>query len=845
MRTRFFEIGHSAPRAGAGLCASSAAGAAALLLIGGAPLAGALLHAQPGLSAASQINPPLGPYTNPKPADFTDPAGYAASDRVVLTAYFYWYDIYSKAHIFDSDGSDALTDHPPTLADFSYKSKAWHKTQLVDMMAAGVDVLLPVYWGEPSQRKPNRPISEQPWSFSGLVPLAQARDELLAEGKAPPRIGMFYDTSTLQYNQAGQRIDLTTAYGRQWFYESVRDFFSVIPPRHWAMIEGKPIVFLYSAAFAAAHDQSCMDYLRWAFANEFGGHAPYVVREVSWQTQSDNVYAWGGALGLKNPGVASLGPGYDDSAVLGRTPLIVSRERGAFFERNWLRFLNRPSKLVMVETWNEYHEGTDVADSLEYGRAYLELNRKYVDLFKQGVRPPRPRGPYSDVKCVTVTLQSANLENGLVQFEHADGVTQAAEAGGRSCRAVVPTVHGGKYVYARIDDSFKWADAMLVDVEVEYYDSAGGSFRIEFDGSDTNAPFQGAYSASKTKVSLNGSNAWKTAVFRLLEARFLNSQNGGADFRLAVQADQFYVRQVKVTRLGVPAEAGQPVRGCQQDFADPLGTNWTATAASPPSFRQTGGLLRVQTGGQAGCLLFTAPGSDPPAQELLARLRVVEFAGTDLLLGGLAVAVDSGANTGLTCDFAVGPAGERRLALRGGKLPAGPAASVAWQLNKWYWVRLRHQTNQLTNYPDLYARVWLADGETPEPDTWLAWWDYCPASSARRGWAGIRAGATGAPAVLEFDYFLLKSDGLSETIARLPARKAARPELTAAGFTPQGGFELRLRGEPEAGYQIEFSTNLQQWIATPVATEADGVAAFRDASASARPRCFYRARSGS
>jgi hypothetical protein len=39
--------------------------------------------------------------------------------------------------------------------------------------------------------------------------------------------------------------------------------------------------------------------------------------------------------------------------------------------------------MVVIETWNEFHEGTDIADSREYGRQYLELTRKYVDQFKQ------------------------------------------------------------------------------------------------------------------------------------------------------------------------------------------------------------------------------------------------------------------------------------------------------------------------------------------------------------------------------------------------------------------------------------------------------------------------------
>lgn len=39
----------------------------------------------------------------------------------------------------------------------------------------------------------------------------------------------------------------------------------------------------------------------------------------------------------------------------------------------------------MVETWNEWHEGTDVAVPKEYGRRYIELTLKYLavdDSFK-------------------------------------------------------------------------------------------------------------------------------------------------------------------------------------------------------------------------------------------------------------------------------------------------------------------------------------------------------------------------------------------------------------------------------------------------------------------------------
>jgi hypothetical protein len=120
-----------------------------------------------------------------------------------------------------------------------------------------------------------------------------------------------------------------------------------------------------------------------SFAREFAGRTPYIAPEVSWNVKADNKVAWGGALGLKTPGIASLGPGYDHSAVRGRSPLAVDRRDGKFYEEQWEKFLKQPSQIVVLETWNEFHEGTDIAASREYGRKYIDLTRMYTDRFKQ------------------------------------------------------------------------------------------------------------------------------------------------------------------------------------------------------------------------------------------------------------------------------------------------------------------------------------------------------------------------------------------------------------------------------------------------------------------------------
>jgi hypothetical protein len=35
-----------------------------------------------------------------------------------------------------------------------------------------------------------------------------------------------------------------------------------------------------------------------------------------------------------------------------------------------------------LETWNEFHEASDIADSTQYGRTYIDLTRRLISQFK-------------------------------------------------------------------------------------------------------------------------------------------------------------------------------------------------------------------------------------------------------------------------------------------------------------------------------------------------------------------------------------------------------------------------------------------------------------------------------
>ncbi|OIP03335.1 MAG: hypothetical protein AUJ96_14775 [Armatimonadetes bacterium CG2_30_66_41] len=490
-----------------------------------------------------QTPPPPGPHCPLTVEQLKPVESYRADQPVVGTYFFYWYDIYSKAHFVNGDGSDALVDHPVSNDDFSFKSVAWWKRELQDVTAAGIDFILPVYWGCPGDYAG--------WSFAGLPPLVEAWEELTREGKAPPRVGLFYDTSTLQHNPSGKRLDLSLDAGKQWFYATVRDFFSFLPPKMWAAVDGRPIVVLYSPGFAAKQDPALFPFVREHFRQDFATDL-YLVKSLGWEGEADNLSSWGGALGLKAYGVTALGPGYDHHAVPGRAPLVVDREGGAFYSRMWEQFLAynlpRRAKIVLVETWNELHEGTDICDTKEYGRRFIDLTAKYAKLFKEGVVLPKT-GPFADAQQVEWDASRSDEKLGIALRNSGDGLMEPTELADRKCWRTRQSEHGGKYAYVDLDDGFLFdeADATLL-VEVEYLDRGFTSFLLEYDSADPTASVrEGAFKALGQPVQCGGTGDWKRATLTITGARLANRCNGG-DLRFAVLGGELAISRVTAKR---------------------------------------------------------------------------------------------------------------------------------------------------------------------------------------------------------------------------------------------------------------------------------------------------------
>ena len=447
-------------------------------------------------------------------ASAQQPHSWTSHDKIALSYYFYWYNVHDGEHFTNRDGSDSLTNHPPadSLPNFSYTDPSWHQEQMQDMVAAGIDVALPVYWGD---------TGDLFWSQTGLRAMVTALQSMAQAGIPFPGIGMFLDTTSLWKQNGLQPLDVTTPSGKATVYGMVYDYFNIIPKSLWATIDGRPIIVLYySSVWLAAYDQSSLDYVSQRFQSDFG-IVPYIIRERSWTgVVTDAAYAWGAAL--SGPVIvgdaASVGPGYDDSAILNRSPHRYQSRECGFYQRGWDEIISSVPRLVFVETWNELHEATEVAATREYGRQYIDLTARNVARWKSSTG-------FATAPLVWMSPGRDRFQSGLrITLNFGDGVWNVNRVAGRDAVDVDPK-RPSYYIYLDVNDDFLHAMSTPVWVTVEYLDVGTSPWRIEYDSATK--PY-----TAVAGVPMGNTGLWKRTTFALPDAYFGGRENGGSDLRI-------------------------------------------------------------------------------------------------------------------------------------------------------------------------------------------------------------------------------------------------------------------------------------------------------------------------
>lgn len=474
------------------------------------------------------------------------PGGYPAplGERAVFTYYFYWYDTQTGTQ---TDAVDPLTDHPPASPPITFRGTAWHRRQIEDALYAGVDVLLPVYWAGSVPRF---------WAEPGVVNLARALEEVRLSGRTPPAVGMFYDTNS----QRG--LDLRTKAGRDTIWAGVRFFFRTVPKHYWAKADGdRPVIWFWTSDVLGGYDSGFLADLSARFEAEFGVR-PYLVLERTWVASQpelvgwDATYGWGGGPSAYSARVAAVGPGYDERQIPGRAGIYLPRENGAFYRRGLTEAVMSGAPWLAIETWNELYEATEVAETVEYGRQYLDITREYSAYFKAGSLPAgmRIETPWSDSRSVSTTLGATDTDSGLALAPSGgDGRHAAVVKTGIPGRQTVPMTPDSvfAYLYFWVDDGFYFNAPVPIRIDVTYYDEGTPSLLLQYDAAPAASDWEVDAMYRLVEVgALSDTRQWKTASVELRDARFCNHQNSGGDFRLlAPEGHPLTVSKVVVTKL--------------------------------------------------------------------------------------------------------------------------------------------------------------------------------------------------------------------------------------------------------------------------------------------------------
>jgi len=139
-----------------------------------------------------------------------------------------------------------------------------------------------------------------------------------------------------------------------------------------------------------------------------------------------------------------------------------------------------------------------------------------------------------------ITFQAGDGESLLQPISWEDGVFSTEALDGKPALAIDGS-RAGRYIYFEVPDAFFYRRGPELELTVTYLDRGEGDLLLQYDSGE------GAYRGARP-VRLGGSGTWKTAGFVIPDARFENSQNGGADFRFSGPKSGLAISQVKIKK---------------------------------------------------------------------------------------------------------------------------------------------------------------------------------------------------------------------------------------------------------------------------------------------------------
>ena len=313
----------------------------------------------------------------------------AGGERLVLAFYYAWYDQNTWT-------SGQVPDVP--LTPYTSANRETIVRQVEQAQGAGIDAFVLNWWGTGNQTESN---------LQALLDVASEKGF---------RVAVDFDINSPFMGGVGSYAD------------NLRHLHSV-HAAHGAYLryEGRPVVFFYNVSrLAVATWRDLRDqvdpgrHALWiaegtdlAYQSVFDGHHLYSITWPNRIPPSRTLPSWGSRVRKYNQNqgtaklwVATVMPGYDDRKIRPVDGFVRTRDGGDYYTQCWQAAIDSRPHWVIINSFNEWPEGSAIEPSQSYGNLYLDLTREWSARFKGAdfaVQSNPPRQPTATPELPTAT----------------------------------------------------------------------------------------------------------------------------------------------------------------------------------------------------------------------------------------------------------------------------------------------------------------------------------------------------------------------------------------------------------------------------------------------------------
>jgi hypothetical protein len=304
------------------------------------------------------------------------PSAYANGERLVLAFYYPWFDA-------NTWNSGTLPDTP--AAPYNSDDRGAMARQIGQAQGAGIDAFVLNWWGVKNRTEKN---------LKTLLDVAAEKGF---------KVSAVFDLNSPVMGGVGS------------YAENLKHLHSVhaVHPAY-LRVQGRPVVFFYNVSrlsvqtWRSLRDQA--DPGRGAlwiaegtdlkYQSVFDGHHLYSITWPNRVPPSQTLPSWGGKVrgynqsqGTDKLWVATVMPGYDDRKVRPKSGFARSRDGGDYYRQSWEAAISSRPDWVVINSFNEWPEGSYIEPSQAYGDLYLNLTRDWSARYKQAdfSVPPTPK----------------------------------------------------------------------------------------------------------------------------------------------------------------------------------------------------------------------------------------------------------------------------------------------------------------------------------------------------------------------------------------------------------------------------------------------------------------------